>query len=108
MLAPQGFGVFSYDLSHLLGGAALVLSFALLYQRRLAAVIQIYAVAGLRGRGRRRLAGFRAARAAPLYITALIAFGAKGVLIPVVASRASSAGLTSAARSNRRSAFFRR
>lgn len=86
MLAPQGFGTFSYDLSHLLGGAALVLSFALLYQRRVGAVIQIYALQAWVVGGAAAWQGF--AQAAPhLYVTALIAFGAKGVLIPVSLAR---------------------
>ncbi len=86
MLAPQGFGTFSYDLSHLLGGAALVLSFALLYQRRVGAVIQIYALQAWVVGAAAAWQGF--AQAAPhLYVTALIAFGAKGVLIPVSLAR---------------------
>jgi hydrogenase-4 component E len=39
---PPGFG--ANDLAHLLGGAMLVLSFGLLYQRRLTALINLYAI----------------------------------------------------------------
>ena len=40
-LPVSAFGVLSYDMAHMLGGAALILSFALLYQRRITAVINI-------------------------------------------------------------------
>jgi hydrogenase-4 component E len=40
------FGQLSYDLSHLLGGAVLLLSFVLLYQRRIGAVINAFATQG--------------------------------------------------------------
>jgi hydrogenase-4 component E len=43
----HSFGASSYDLAHLLGGAVLVLSFGLLYQRRLNAVINLYALQAL-------------------------------------------------------------
>ncbi len=86
MLAPQGFGTFAYDFSHLLGGAALVLSFTLLYQRRLAAVIHIYALQACVVGAAAAWQGF-AQNAPHLYVTALIAFGAKGVLIPVALHR---------------------
>ncbi|CAH2600960.1 Hydrogenase-4 component E [Rhodovastum atsumiense] len=77
-----GFGAFSYDLAHLLGGAVLVLSFALLYQRRITAVIHIYTLQAW------VLAAAAAWQAwvqgsADLYVTALIALSAKGVAIPV-------------------------
>ena len=35
----MSFGQLPYDLAHLLGGAVLLLSFVLLYQRRISAVI---------------------------------------------------------------------
>ena len=38
------FGQLTYDLAHLLGGAVLLLSFVLLYQRRIGAVINAFAM----------------------------------------------------------------
>jgi hydrogenase-4 component E len=82
----QGFGALSYDAAHMLGGAVLVLSFALLYQRRITAVLNIYAVQ----------AGVLAAAAAwqgyiqgapHLYVTALIALGFKAIGIPLALHR---------------------
>jgi hydrogenase-4 component E len=76
------YGAFSYDLAHLLGAAVLVLSFALLYQRRITSIIGFYAVQSV-------LLAVAAAwqgwvqDSTHLYITALIAFAAKGVAIPV-------------------------
>jgi hydrogenase-4 component E len=70
----------------MLGGAILVLSFALLYQRRITAVLNIYAVQ----------AGVLAAAAAwqgyiqgapHLYVTALIALGFKAIGIPLALHR---------------------
>ncbi|MGK7867067.1 hydrogenase-4 component E [Falsiroseomonas sp. E2-1-a20] len=72
----------AYDIAHLLGGGVLLLSFVLLYQRRLEAVINAFAIQG----------GLLAAAAAwqayaqgepELYMTAVLAFGAKALLIPV-------------------------
>ena len=66
--SPDGtacvYGVLSYDVAHLLGGAVLVLSFGLLYQRRIKAVVNTYARAGAScSRPRRRgRAGCRARR----------------------------------------------
>ena len=85
-MAPLGYGVFAYDAAHLLGGAMLVLSFVLLYQRRVSAVVNTYAVQ----------AWFLAAAAAwqahvqdapHLYATAAIAALAKGVAIPLALHR---------------------
>ena len=77
----MSFGTLAYDLAHLLGGAVLLLSFVLLYQRRIGAVINAFATQGTL----LALAAAWAAHAqgAPgLYLTALLAFVAKGVLIP--------------------------
>ncbi len=76
----------SYDIAHLLAGSTLLLSFALLYQRRLTAVIKVFAVQGL------VLAAAAAWQAhvqsAPhLYLTAAIAFGLKTLAIPVALNR---------------------
>ena len=80
------FGQLTYDLSHLLGGAVLLLSFVLLYQRRIGAVINAFAMQGT-------LLAFAAAWAAHaqnapgLYLTALLAFTVKGLLIPAALHR---------------------
>ena len=42
----SGFGSPAYDVSHVLGGLMLLLSFVLLYQRRIAAVIGAFALQG--------------------------------------------------------------
>jgi hydrogenase-4 component E len=76
------FGTPAYDVSHLLGGGVLLLSFVMLYQRRIGAVISAFAAQGA-------LLAVAAAwqgwvQDAPgLYVTAAIAFGAKAVAIPL-------------------------
>ena len=86
----MSFGQLPYDLAHLLGGAVLLLSFVLLYQRRISAVINAFATQGA-------LLALAAAwqgyvqGAAGLYVTAAIAFGAKAVLIPYAAYLAAEA-----------------
>jgi len=86
-MAPHlGFGVLAYDAAHLLGGAALVLSFALLYQRRVSAVINIFALQGWVLAAAAAWQGY-VQGAAHLYLTALIAVAAKGVVIPVALHR---------------------
>lgn len=80
------FGELPYDVAHLLGGGMLLASFVLLYQRRLEAVVAALAAQGA-------LLGLAAAwqgwvQGAPgLYLTALIALAAKGVLIPLLLRR---------------------
>jgi len=78
----MSFGQLPYDVAHVLGGAMLLLSCMLLYQRRVAAVITALALQG----------GVLAAAAAwqgyvqgapQLFLTALIALLAKAVLIPL-------------------------
>jgi hydrogenase-4 component E len=81
-----GFGVLSYDVAHLLGGAALVLSFALLYQRRVTAVINIFAMQGIVLAAAAAWQGW-VQHAAHLYLSALIALSAKGIVIPVALHR---------------------
>jgi hydrogenase-4 component E len=76
----------AFDLAHLLGGLMLVASFGLLYQRRLTAVINTYAlhavVLGL------AVAWQALVQDAPhLYITAGIAIAFKAVAIPVALHR---------------------
>jgi len=75
-----------YNIAHLLDTGALVLSFALLYQRRLFAVLTIYAWQAL------LLAAAAAwqahAQDAPhLYITAALALVAKAIIIPLALHR---------------------
>lgn len=81
-----GFGVLAYDVAHLLGGAILVLSFALLAQRRLSAIVRLFAVQS----------AILAAAAAwqghvqhdpELYLTAVITFAAKAVIVPIALAR---------------------
>ena len=82
----MSFGQLPYDLAHLLGGAVLLLSFVLLYQRRISAVINAFATQGA-------LLALAAAwqgyvqGVTGLYVTAAIAFGAKAVLIPYALHR---------------------
>ncbi len=86
MNGTTDFGILTYDVAHLLGGLVLVLSFVLLYQRRLSALINAFALQ----------ACVLAAAAAwqghvqghiELYITALVTLGAKGIAIPLVLHR---------------------
>jgi hydrogenase-4 component E len=80
------FATLSYDTAHVLDTGVLVLSFALLYQRRLFGVIKIYALQAL------LLAAAAAwqahAQDAPhLYITAAIALVFKAMVIPIALHR---------------------
>jgi hydrogenase-4 component E len=82
----QGLTSLSYDTAHVLDTGVLVLSFALLYQRRLFGVIKIYALQAL------LLAAAAAwqahAQDAPhLYITAGIALVFKAIIIPIALHR---------------------
>jgi hydrogenase-4 component E len=82
----QGLTSLSYDTAHVLDTAVLVLSFALLYQRRLFGVIKIYALQAF------MLAAAAAwqayAQDAPhLYITAGIALVFKAIVIPIALHR---------------------
>lgn len=86
MHASPIFGVLSYDTAHLLGGATLVLSFLLLFQRRVAAMINVYALQSLALAAAAAWQGW-AQGALPLYLAALIAFAANGIAIPIVLHR---------------------
>ena len=78
----MSFGTPAYDVSHLLGGGVLLLSFVMLYQRRIGAVINAFAVQGALLAAAAAWQGW--VQDAPgLYITAAIAFGAKAVAIPL-------------------------
>jgi hydrogenase-4 component E len=82
MMPTHGFGTLSYDLAHLLGGAALVLSFGLLYQRRINAVINLYALQALVLSAAAFWQGW-VQDSVHLYITGAITLGAKGIAIPL-------------------------
>jgi hydrogenase-4 component E len=82
MTPSATYGAMAYDVAHLLGGVALVLSFALLARHRLSALITIYAAQ----------AGVLAAAAAwqafvqhapALYATAAVTFAVKCVAMPM-------------------------
>ncbi|WP_149539011.1 hydrogenase-4 component E [Siccirubricoccus phaeus] len=76
------FGQLPYDVAHLLGGFMLLLSFVLLYQRGVAAVVNTFAAQGAILAAAAAWQGF--VQGAPqLYLTAFIAFAAKAVLIPL-------------------------
>jgi hydrogenase-4 component E len=76
------FGQLPYDVAHVLGGIMLLISFTLLYQRRVAAVINALAMQGAVLAAAAAWQGF--VQGAPqLYLTALIALVAKGVVIPL-------------------------
>jgi hydrogenase-4 component E len=78
----MSFGTPAYDVSHLFGGGVLLLSFVLLYQRRIGAVINGFAVQGALLACAAAWQGY--VQGAPgLYVTAVIAFGAKAVAIPL-------------------------
>lgn len=73
---------FAYDLAHLIGATVLMMGFGLLYQRRMAALLHIFALQAM------ALAAAAAWQAhiqhAPhLYITAVIALVFKGVIVPM-------------------------
>jgi len=75
----------AYDMAHMLAGGVLVMSFAMLYQRRLVGVINVYVMQAL------LLAAAAAWQAivqhAPhLWVTALIALAVKAILVPVAIS----------------------
>jgi len=76
----------AYEISHLLAGAMLVTSFALLYQERIAAVLKAFAAQSI-------ILALAVAWAAwsehepDLFITAAIALTLKGIIIPVALHR---------------------
>jgi hydrogenase-4 component E len=76
------FGQLPYDVAHLLGGGMLLLSFVLLYQRRITAVINALATQGAMLAAAAAWQGF-VQDAPQLYLTALIALAGKAVLIPL-------------------------
>lgn len=76
----------AYDISHFLAGLMLVASFALLYQDRIFSVLRVFALQAI-------LLSFAVAWAAhvqdkpDLYITAALALGLKGIIIPMALNR---------------------
>ena len=76
----------AYEISHLLAGAMLVTSFALLYQQRIAAVLMAFAAQSITLSLAVAWAAWSENRP-DLFITAAIAFSLKGVVIPVALHR---------------------
>lgn len=75
-----------YDVAHLLGTLVLLTSFALLYQRRLFALLNVFTVQALALSAAAAWQGY--AHGDPhLYITALLTLGLKAVAIPVALHR---------------------
>jgi hydrogenase-4 component E len=82
MPASAAFVSFSHDIAHLLGGAILVLSFGLLCQRHLRAMINLYAMQAVLLAAAAAWQG--AVQGAPqLLLAALIALAGKGVALPL-------------------------
>lgn len=76
----------AYDISHLLAGAMLVTSFALLYQDRVSAVVNAFAVQSIMLALAVAWSAWSGNRP-DLFITAAIAFSLKGVVIPLALRR---------------------
>lgn len=76
----------AYEISHLLAGMMLVISFALLYQQRIAAVLNAFAAQSITLALAVAWAAWSEGRP-DLFITATIAFLLKGVVIPVALHR---------------------
>ena len=76
----------AYEVSHLLAGAMLVTSFALLYQERIAAVLNAFAAQSITLALAVAWAAWSQDRP-DLFITALIALTLKGIVIPVALHR---------------------
>ncbi len=86
MNGQTGFGILTYDTAHLLGGLVLVLSFALLYQRRLSAIINIFALQACVLAAAAGWQGYIQGHI-ELYITAFITLAAKAIAIPLALHR---------------------
>jgi hydrogenase-4 component E len=75
-----------YDIAHLLGALVLLLSFALLYQRRLFALIKMFAIQSAALAAAAAWQGY--IQDAPhLYVTAALALGMKAIIIPLALHR---------------------
>ena len=81
MTPSLAFGQPAYDIAHLLGGGVLLISFVLLYQRRIGAMINAFASQGALLAAAAAWQGYIQG-AGELYVAAFIAFTAKAVLIP--------------------------
>ena len=79
-------GALPYDLAHMLGAGVLVLSFVLLYQQRLVALVHTYAAQAITLAAAAAWQGW-AQHEPGLFLTAAIAFAAKGVIIPIALHR---------------------
>ncbi len=77
-----GYGTLGYDVAHLLGAAVLVLSFVLLYQRRVGAMINSYATQAWVLTAAACWQGW-AQDAPQLYLTGLLTLAANGLAIPL-------------------------
>src|SRR5262245_44241605 len=76
----------AFDVGHLLAGGMLVLSFLLLYQDRILATLNVFAVQAIVLAG--AVAWQANAQGAPhLYVTAAVALGVKGFIIPAALHR---------------------
>ena len=76
----------AYEVSHLLAGAMLVMSFALLYQQRIGAVLNVFAAQSITLALAVAWLAWSDDRP-DLFITALIALALKGIVIPVALHR---------------------
>lgn len=76
----------AHDVSHLLAGAMLVTSFALLYQERVASVLNAFAAQSITLALAVAWTAWSESRP-DLFITALIALGLKGIVIPLALRR---------------------
>jgi hydrogenase-4 component E len=76
----------AYEVSHLLAGAMLVMSFALLYQQRIGAVLNVFAAQSITLALAVAWLAWSDDRP-DLFITALIALTLKGIVIPVALRR---------------------
>ncbi|HYG84761.1 MAG TPA: hydrogenase-4 component E [Azospirillum sp.] len=75
-----------YDAAHLLGAVVLLMSFALLYQRRLFSLLNVFAAQALALSAAAAWQGY-IQHAPHLYVTALLTLGLKAILIPVALHR---------------------
>ncbi len=75
-----------YDIAHLMGAIVLLMSFALLYQRRLFSLLNVFTVQALALTAAAAWQGYTQ-HAPHLYVTALLTLGLKAILIPVALHR---------------------
>ncbi|WP_431859096.1 hydrogenase-4 component E [Azospirillum sp.] len=75
-----------YDAAHLLGAVVLLMSFALLYQRRLFALLHVFTAQALALSAAAAWQGY-IQHAPHLYVTALLTLGLKAIVMPVALHR---------------------